>query len=109
MYKNYDFLKRIIRKVSNILFFRKKLFHTRKSQKMRGNYFDKREQLLDQFVKQIPDEYNDYRHVNSDLSTLLHNFFKSNNFTLSDLSKMIAGKSFIIGLELHLMCFNNYL
>ena len=92
MNKNYDFLKRIIRKVSNILFFRKKLFHTRKSQKMWGNYFDKREQLLDQFVKQIPDEYNDYSHVNSDLSTLLHIFFKSNNFTLSDLSKMIAGK-----------------
>lgn len=57
-----------------------------------SNYFEKNEQLLSNFLQNEKLDIQKYNEINELLSSLIYNFFKRNNITIQDFSKIISSK-----------------
>lgn len=83
-------VKKIFKKLINFYLFRRKIF--RSNFKKNNNYFEKNELLLSNYLNTDSFNYENYNEENDKLSALLAQFFRSNNFTLRDFSRLVSGK-----------------
>lgn len=83
-------IKKIQKKIYNLLLFRRKSINS--DYENNFNYFEKNELLLDEYINCQGMIFHNFNDENEKLSNLLYNFFRSNNFTLKDFSKIVSSK-----------------
>jgi hypothetical protein len=80
----------ILDKIFNFYLFKRKSINS--SYKTNSNYFENNEHLINEFLNNKIQNVDSYNDANKKLSSLLHKFFKSNNFDIIDFANIISGK-----------------